>query len=107
MLEIETNNRLEHSVPASEPPLHEPPHRLLAEHVPCPSAHVALPDVRPEVETEVDRVRGVPGGHEGSEVVDHDVGVVVRLQEPVKVVDVTLVDVCERLLRLAPQAVSA
>ena len=102
MLEIETNNGLEHSVPSFETPLHEPPDRLLAEHVPCPSAHVALPDVRLEVETEVDRVRGVPGGHEGSEVVDHDVGVVVRLQEPVKFVDVILVDVYERLLRLAP-----
>ena len=102
MLEIETNNRLEHSVPASEPLEDEPPHCLLAEHVPCPSAHVALPDVRLEVEPEVDRVRGVPGGHEGSEVVDHDVGVVVRLQEPVKVVEVILVDVYERLLRLAP-----
>ena len=41
------------------------------------------------------------------EVVDHDVGVVVGLEEPVGLVEVILVDVLERLLRLAPQAVSA
>ena len=94
-------------MPAPEPLQHEPPDRLLAEHVSCPSAHVALPDVHLEVEPEVDGVRGVPVGHEGPEVVDHDVGVVVGLEEPVGVVKVILVDVLERLLRLAPQAVSA
>ena len=94
-------------MPASEPLEHEPPDRLLAEDVAGAAAHVPLPDVDLEVEPEVDRVRGVLVGHEGPEVVDHDVGVVVGLEEPVGVVKVILVDVLERLLRLAPQAVSA
>ena len=53
-------------MPASEPLQHEPPDRLPAEDVAGAAAHVALPsDVHLEVEPEVDRVRGVLGGHEG------------------------------------------
>ena len=92
------------AVPTAEPLLDEAPDRLPAEDVPGAAAHVALLHDHLVVEPEVDRVAGVPVGQERPEVVDHDVGVVVRLQEPVRLTPVALVDVPEGLLRLAPEA---
>ena len=62
--------------------------------------------VRLELAAEVDGVRAIVGLEEVAEVLDHDEGVVVRLEEPVCVVEVVLVDVLEGRLRLAPQVVA-
>ena len=63
--------------------------------------HVGL-----ELAAEVDGVRPVVGLQQVAEVLDDDEGVVVRLEEPVGLVQVVLVDVLEGRLRLAPQVVA-
>ena len=74
---------------------HEPRQRLFAEHVARPSAHVALLGVRPEAFAKVDGLVGGVVGQNPAQVVHHHVGVVIRLQEPVRVIGMVLKHVVE------------
>ena len=86
---------------------HEPAQRLLGENVASPARHVALLHVGLELAAEVERLGVVVGLQQVAEVLHHHVGVVVRLEEPVRLVPVVLVEVDVSLLGLGPQVVAA
>lgn len=86
---------------------HEPLQGLFAEHVTRPPAHVALLGVRLEAFAKVDGLVGGVVGQNPAQVVHHHVGVVVRLQEPVRVVGMALVHVVEGSDRLPVELVTA
>lgn len=86
---------------------HEPLQSLLAEHVSRPSAHVALLGVRLEAFAKVNGLVGGVVRQNPAQVVHHDVGVVVRLQEPVGVAGMVLVHVVEGSDRLPVELVAA
>ena len=80
---------------AGGPGGHQAPQGFLAEHVAGPPAHVALLGEGSEAFAEVDgALRGV-AGQEPTQVGHHHEGVVVRLEEPVGLAQVMLVDVLE------------
>lgn len=85
---------------------HKATHCLPAEDIPGTAGHIALLHVRLELAAEVDRGLGIVRIQHVAHVLHYRVGVVVGLQEPVGVVDMVLVDVLVRLLRLAPQVVA-
>lgn len=76
-------------------PFDKSSHCFLTEDITCPSAHVALFDEGGEPSAQVQRLLWVVFGQDVAQILyDHE-RVVVRLQEPVRFVQVVLVDVLE------------
>lgn len=86
---------------------HEPLQGLFAKYVARPSAHVALLCVWLEAFAKVDGLVGGVVRQNPAQVVHHDVGVVVRLQEPIRIVGMVLVHVVEGSDRLPIELVTA
>ncbi len=87
--------------------LHESLQRLSTEHVSGAAAHVALFDVRLKLAAKVNGRGGVVRGEKVAEVLQHHIGVIVRLHEPVGVLQVLVVGVVETAHRFRPQVVAA
>ena len=86
---------------------HEASQCLLAEHVSGASAHVPLGDVRLEATPEINGGDGGVGFEQVTHVLDDDIRVVVRLEEPIGVVEVVIVDVLESGAGFRPQIIAA
>ena len=78
---------------------------LFRQHVPGATTHVALLDKWLESPPKVERLGRVELAEEKPEVLDDHVSVVIRLHEPVRLLQVVPVDVLEGVLGLGPEVV--
>ena len=75
-----------------------PVKRFFRQHIARTSTHVALLNVFSESVAEVDGLGRVVGGKHVAKILDHHVGVVVSLHEPVCFVAVVSMDLSERTI---------